>query len=117
MVRFADIDEFCEIGSQITRMENFDRGLEHHVRIFRAHFGVPPRRCARTWNLMLSKNLLPDKAQPKHLMWTFLFLFLYESENVLARMCQCDEKTLRKWTWVFITSIGCLDMVRFFMTL
>jgi hypothetical protein len=112
MVRFADIDEFCEIGSQIIRMENFDHRSKYHVRIFRSHFGIPPRRCARVWNLMLSKNLLPSKSHPKHLMWTFLFLFIYESENILARMCKCDEKTLRKWIWEFIPSIGCLNLVR-----
>jgi hypothetical protein len=112
MVRFADIDEFCKIGSQIIRMENFDHRSKYHVRIFRSHFGIPPRRCARVWNLMLSKNLLPSKSHPKHLMWTFLFLFIYESENILARMCKCDEKTLRKWIWEFIPSIGCLNLVR-----
>ena len=54
---------------------------------------------------------LPKKARPKHLLWTLLFLKLYDVENVLAPMCGCSEKTFRKWVWSMMAAIGSLDDV------
>ena len=42
---------------------------------------------------------------PKHLLWTLNFMFLYETDNVLATRWEADTKTLKKWIWAMIDSI------------
>ena len=44
-------------------------------------------------------------------MWALLFLKLYEIEPVNASLVRCDEKTFRKWSWLFVEAIGDLDYI------
>jgi hypothetical protein len=81
------------------------------MRHFKAAFGVSPFMCSVMWNYMDDQENLPHRAQPKHLLWTLLFLKLYNSENVLCSLCECDEKTFRKWVWLMLPAIGSLDHV------
>ena len=83
------------------------------MRHFKAVFGVSPLLCSVVWNYMDDDEKLPRRAQPKHLLWTLMFLKLYNSENVLSSMCGCEEKTFRKWVWLMLAAIGSLeDVVR-----
>ena len=45
------------------------------------------------------------------MLWTLLFLKVYASENVLCKICACDEKTLRKWVWMMLDEMARLDVV------
>lgn len=84
---------------------------QNHSRIFRANFGVSPYICAAVWNLMVDTRLLPLRAQPKHILWSLLFLKVYASENVLCTICACDEKTFRKWVWMMLEQMAKFDVV------
>eukprot|EP00171_Calliarthron_tuberculosum_P006568 IDg6568t1 len=79
-------------------------------RRFRALYGVSPRVCATVWNLITSD--LPPHASPKHLLWGLLFLKLYASENVHARIVGADEKTFRLWQWKMVKLIAALNVCR-----
>ncbi|KAG9399900.1 hypothetical protein AC1031_011321 [Aphanomyces cochlioides] len=69
-------------------------------RRFKSMFGVSPSIASILW-----KDLqpTPSDAKPCHLLWALLFLKVYATEHVHAALCQVDEKTFRKWTWIMIT--------------
>ena len=71
----------------------------------RSHIGVSFEVCADVWNRITTNGSIPEKAMPKHLLWTLNFMFLYETDNVLATRWEADTKTLKKWIWAMIDSI------------
>ena len=54
---------------------------------------------------------MPIKAEPKHLLWALLFCKVYGSESVHHNLTGADEKTLRKWIFIFLGLISELDVV------
>ena len=49
------------------------------------------------------------KPNPIHLFWALNFLKNYETESVCAsKFGGVDEKTLRKWVWIYIKGIASL---------
>jgi hypothetical protein len=47
--------------------------------------------------------------RPQHLLWAILFLTLYDTESVHARIAQVDEDTFRKWSWLYIKKLSYLE--------
>ena len=80
-------------------------------RRFRANLGCSSRVCAYVWNRSVAKGILPPGFLPTHMLWTLVFLKLYCCETILATLCGCDEKTLRKWVWKGIDVLGELNLV------
>jgi len=80
-------------------------------RRFRSTLGCSPSLCSWCWNQLQNDKLLPRGFQPKHFLWTLMFLKLYCCESVAAVLCGCDEKTFRKWVWIGIKALGNLDLV------
>ncbi len=79
-------------------------------RRFRSLFGVSALVCAKAWNLTGDK--LPLSSSPKHLLWAFLFLKVYGSEHNYRILSGADEKTFRKWSWIFVKLKSNLSVVR-----
>lgn len=77
----------------------------------RSCFGVSVHMMLFLWDKLERNKLIPDKAEPKHLFWAMAFLKLYAAEPSLASMFRVDEKTLRKWVWLFVDSIAALEVV------
>ncbi len=84
-------------------------GVVRSNRRFRSMFGVSPEVCAKTWNKLGS--LRPENSEPRHLLWTLLFLKVYATETVNAAICSVDEKTFRTWVRKFVTAISQLRIV------
>lgn len=80
-------------------------------RRFASHFCVSQDVTCELW-VLLEEGELPGGFRPSHLLWTLLFLTLYDSESVLAGMCGCHEDTFRKWIWVGIDRLANLHLVR-----
>lgn len=80
-----------------------------HRRRFRALFGVTPAVASIVWNRL--QGHIPRKASPIHLLWAFLFLKTYGSEHVNCALTKVDEKTFRKWSWIFVRKIADLRVV------
>ena len=97
---------FADLGSKILRHSSNVLCTE---RVFRANFGVPPNVSASLWNLLWCT--CPENAHPKHLLWAFRFLKLYETWDVLAWVCDVHVMTLRKWIWPIIEAIAELKLV------
>ena len=82
-------------------------------RQFRSAFGVNPLVCRCLWESV--SNILPQKymytARPKHLLMALLFLKQYNTNECNAAITGVDEKTFRKWLWLFVGLLAELDIV------
>ena len=80
-------------------------------RRFREHFGAPFEIVRMVWDMMEEVHLLPEKCEPKHLLWTLYFLKCYPKEGpgcaaVGGSKGAIDPKTMRKWVWLLLERIG-----------
>ena len=83
----------------------FGKSPNSHRR-FIALFGIPPSLCAIVWNIIAAKQLHPNGSHPKHMLCALLFLKQYNTEEVNHAISGLDEKTFRKWQWVYVHLIG-----------
>jgi hypothetical protein len=85
------------------------------LRWFASHFGVTPRHCAYLWlfivDIVKKKAILAEK---KHLLWTLNLLKTADTEHCLSGWWRADEKTIRKWTNMFLEAISSLEVVSCF---
>lgn len=74
---------------------------------FRAFFGISSFIMGILWQHIVDSGAVAQAGyEPIHLLWTCLFLKLYSSNVVLARMCHVDPKTYRHWVWPLIRTIS-----------
>ena len=103
---------FQRVGTQIMNRDPDDFNEESTTwqRRYNAHFGISPMCCAILWWLLtlLGPTNLTQSLEPKHMLWALLMMKTYSTEHVLSGMCQCDEKTLRKYVWICIEVISTL---------
>ena len=81
------------------------------VRAFRETFGTSLLIVETVWCLLVQEGVLPDKGQPKHLLWALHFMKVYPLQApgcaaVGASAGAVDPKTHRKWVWAFIGAIA-----------
>jgi hypothetical protein len=63
-------------------------------------FGISHFGCSYLWFLMIER--IPTAGcQPKHLLFSLMFLRNYNKEHLNASCAGCDEKTFRKFCWLF----------------
>lgn len=75
---------------------------------FRGFLGAPSEVITDLWN-RLETFVYDASAQPKHLLWSLLFMKVYATEVVHCRIAGWpDKKTFRKWTWYFVEKISLL---------
>ena len=77
-------------------------------RRFCEHFGAPFTIIRMVWDMLV---LLPEKSEPKHLLWTLYFLKCYPKEGpgcaaVGGSKGAINPKTTRKCVWLFIERIN-----------
>lgn len=73
-----------------------------------SHFWSSPQEASWLWNKLDDDNNLPvGGAQPKHLLWAFVFLKVYApSQKIHCTIVGGpDEKTFAKWSWAFIKAM------------
>ena len=105
--------EFIELSS------NNLHGLDHRryvantiLRRFKCHFGVTPRHCAYLWFYCHEKVHQKDVyLQKKHLLWTLNILKTDSTEHEMSSRWKADEKTIRKWLYLFLDALGDLGVV------
>jgi len=68
---------------------------------FVSYFCCGYQLCLLLWRTLKRQSIIPrgDSFDRKHLLWTLLFLKLYNTNLVMADMCKCDVKTFRKQVW------------------
>ncbi len=101
---------FFELGGCI--MQKTPKSAKVQDRRFRGIFGASPAVCARVWSIIRAEVL--RGGMPVHLLWALLFLKLYNIEHVHSALVGADEKTFRKWCWVFVKILSGLKIVRIY---
>lgn len=81
------------------------------LRRFKSFFGITPDLCSLIWNKINASA--PTGAEPKHLLWSLFYLKQYDVEHTRRTLFHTDEKTIRKWTWIFIELLSNLEVVKF----
>jgi muconolactone delta-isomerase len=85
------------------------------LRFFKAHFGVSPFIAATVWNKLMDGDdgayLIRSGTHIHHLLWCFLFLKIYGTEDTMSSLVKCDRKTFRFWTYFVLLHISKLKMV------
>ena len=105
-------NDFLESGNKFTK-HNSSGSRSIGMRRFRGLFGCTPAICAWIWNYFQLKHVLPLEANPNHLLCALLFLKVYGTESTNKSITNYDEKTFRKWTWIFVELLAYqLDVVR-----
>lgn len=99
---------FLSLGSKYTQSKS-SSSPKIALRRFMSFFGVTPLVCSIAWDEI--KNEAPAAAQPKHLLWCLSFLKEYSHEHYRRAIFQADEKTVRKWTWIFVKLLSNLSAV------
>jgi hypothetical protein len=78
-------------------------------------FGTSPEMCTRLWQMIDPFVSMPNGVHPRHLLWALMLLKLYCAESVLCTLAggengrAPDEKTFRKWCWLFVEAISDLQ--------
>lgn len=111
-----DAADFQLLGQSVAKIRS-SRSEKVTLRRFKAEFGVPPDVIADVWDLLLESKFLRDKLadtstrppNPEHLLWSLMFLKKYSLSSDLAKSVNVDEKTYRKWCWIYIDAIANLD--------
>jgi hypothetical protein len=79
-------------------------------REFRSSFGVTFEVCSDAWRRLEPKRRISKFAEPKHLLWAFVFLAVNGSEPVNCRLVGTgDRKSFRYWSWLFVEKISNLE--------
>jgi hypothetical protein len=73
-------------------------------RRYKSFYGVSTKVCLQIWDIT-SKNH-PENTKLIHLLMALHFLKCYNTESVNAGIFHVDEKTFRKWTWIFVKLIA-----------
>jgi len=80
------------------------------ARKFASFFGTTPFICSMLWAYLEPCQNFPRNVQPVHLLWALMFLKVYATEPVHCSLAGgVDEKTFRKWSWMFVHGIADLE--------
>lgn len=104
-------ETFIKLGNTYTD-SSMTRSTSVALRRFKSFFGVTPIVCSIIWEKLSDE--LPPLAEPKHLLWTLLFLKQYGNEHTRRAIVRADEKTIRKWTWIFVELLSNMNAVTSF---
>jgi hypothetical protein len=102
--------EFGKLTCQTMR-RSFNNSEKIRTRRIVSFFGLKPRVMAKLWELLMEKaGPWPQGSEKKHLLWALHLAKVYSSESVLStNVGSPDEKTYRKWAWLFLERIASLE--------
>ena len=111
-------DEFEALGRQVANYR-FSNSALVRTRRFKAEFGVAPDVVVDAWDLLLESKFLRKKLScvfvrrptlnPEHLLWALMLLKQYALTTTLAKTVKVDEKTFRKWSFIYLEALAELD--------
>ena len=100
---------FKQKGLEILGVSKKCRSLKVRDRRFRSAFGTSSMVIAILWQVSKdSVNWRYADARDVHILWAFHFMKCYSTETVHVATLQGagDEKTFRKWVWIFLKEIS-----------
>ena len=99
---------FTDIARQMLGLPTGGRKLsiESERRHFRGNFGVSFRVISKLWNKLDPKTTISLRAEPKHLLWTMVYLKVHKSEPMHLRITGCKSRvTYQNWVDQFTSAI------------
>ena len=106
------VPDFLGLGCEIQNrsMRQLGSTLVEERR-FKEFFGTSVIVVEILWEMLYEDGLVPDNGQPKHLLWMCYFLKCYTKQApgcsaVGGTSGAVDPKTMQKWVWEFIDSVG-----------
>jgi hypothetical protein len=104
----VDVDTILSVGRDIINKNSGSINTEE--RRFREMFGCSPQVVLELWTMLISKSIIESTSEVRHLLWALLFLKIYAKETTTSRLVGgVDEKTYRKWVWIFVCAIADLE--------
>lgn len=104
-----DPEYILEVGREIMNRRGQGSSFTEERR-FREHFGCAPPVAAKIWELINPELTVPGDATVAHMMWSLMFLKMYSKEGTISGIAGgVDEKTYRKWVWLFVFAIAELE--------
>ena len=65
---------------------------------FRAHFGLSFLVMSELWSLLNPYEQISKRAQAKHLLWTLVYLKVYQTEGIHCTIVKCKTReTFCNW--------------------
>ena len=105
-----DREHVLKVGLEIMHRKGHGGSTITAERRFRELFGCAPDIAVAVWKLIDRESALPGKAAIDHLLWALMFLKVYSKEATASGMAGgVDEKTYRKWVWLFVVAISELE--------
>jgi len=106
-------DEFLGEGLGIIARKDdriFRRKDSYQLKKFREYFGIDPKVMAFVWKELLKdrwifRHYQNKKPQPKHLLWAYYLIHVYDTVSRSSDFAGCDEKTWHKWSWIYVKAI------------
>jgi hypothetical protein len=103
--------EFLVVGLATLGYKNNGSDVTQ-LRRFRAHFAASPRSCSAIFMALQTTQIQAarlNKPDPFYFLMTLHWLSRYEIEESYSGAPWCvDEKTFRKWTWIYTHKIQAL---------
>ena len=104
----ATAEEFLSLGHQMMRRQE-GGSASISDRRFRGWFGLPAEVAAQAWNLLDPEATMPAGASKLKMLWGLSLLKNYLPEEDMAAKAGVNEKTFRKWAWMFISELSALE--------
>jgi hypothetical protein len=102
--------DFWSIGEEIIRVS--PSNSNEYLRKFKAVFGTTPAVSSIIWKKINDAESMPTNSRPIHLLFSLLFLRLYQIEIVNSILTNVTEKTFSKWAHIFVEVIAALEIVK-----
>jgi len=91
---------FTECGMAIINRSHIHPTRSVSDSTFISLYGASPTVCNLLWNLLTT--IRPESARKIHLLYALLLLRNYNNEEMNASLCDCDRKTFRYWSMLFV---------------
>jgi len=101
-------DLFLQLGLELGGY-TYRKSTASNMRNFRGTYGTRPDAMAEMYNdIKTSDPDFPDRAHPRHLCWTLMFMKMYETSVQLAGRLKHSESHIRPWVQYFARRIQSL---------
>ena len=104
--------QFADIAREMLKLPTKETTVctDSERRMFRATLGVSFTTASTLWNMLDPKSKISNRAEPKHLLWTLVFLKVNKTEPIHLQITGCKSRdTFRQWVNRFATAIADLE--------
>ena len=102
---------FCEEANLLWNIRVNTPHNTFRAFLYRAYFGLSSYTTAVAWNRLDDLGIIPQELLPKHLLWTLMWLKVYNTEPVMCNMIGTSDKTFCKYRDICLNCLSKLGYV------